>query len=528
MHPPITDFSPETGHPRKWQILAIMCSCLILVVAGVSSLNIAIPSIIEALDPTATQTLWIVDSYALVFAGLLLPAGALGDRYGRKGALQVGLVIFAAGALWSAYSTSAEWLIIARGSMGIGAALVMPATLSILISVFPPSERAKAIAVWAGFAGAGGAIGIIGGGVLLEFFWWGSVFFVNLPIALAAMVMISLIVPSSRSPHDDPLDPIGSVLSIAGLGMLVFAIIEGGDKGWGETITVAAFIAAAVLLAGWVRYEAGMARPMLDPRLFRHRPFGLGSLTITAAFAVMFGMFFIITQYFQFGQGHSALGAGLRNLPFPITMILVAPRSPLLAARIGKRGIITLGLTLQAFGFLYLSRVDLDTPYVLLAIGLVALAAGMAMLMPAASEAIVSSLPPSKAGVGSAMNDTTREVGGALGIAVLGTVLTAGYRSGIADTTEDLPPELAEMANDGIGGAFRVAQMADMPELLQPAREAFVTGMHRSFLTAAVIGFVAAAVIGLRYPRKGSEPPQMTDEMLDRGSPDPTPSRPRP
>ena len=425
-----SDFDPATGHPRRWQILAIMCSCLILVVAGVSSLNIAIPSIIEGLDPTATQTLWIVDAYALVFAGLLLPAGALGDRYGRKGALQIGLVVFAAGALWSAYSTSAEMLIVARGSMGIGAALVMPATLSILVSVFPPIERAKAIAVWAGFAGAGGAIGIIGGGVLLEFFWWGSVFFVNIPIAMAAMAMITIIVPSSRSPHDDPLDPIGSLLSIGGLGMLVFAIIEGGDKGWGASVTVGAFIASAVLLAGWVRYEAAMAKPMLDPRLFRHRPFGLSSLTITAAFAVMFGMFFIITQYFQFGQGHSALGAGVRNLPFPITMILVAPRSPLIAARLGKRGTITLGLSLQAVGFLYLSRMELDTPYVLLAIGLVMLAAGMAMLMPAASEAIVSSLPPSKAGVGSAMNDTTREVGGALGIALLGTVLTAGYRSG--------------------------------------------------------------------------------------------------
>lgn len=502
------------GHPNRWRILAIMCSCLVLVVAGVSSLNLAIPSIIGDLQPTATETLWIVDGYALVFAGLLLPAGALGDRFGRKGALLIGLSIFIAGALWAAWSNDPTWLIIARGSMGVGAALIMPATLSIIISVFPPEERAKAIAVWAGFAGAGGAIGIIGGGALLEAFWWGSVFFINVPIAVAAGALIMAVVPTSRDDHATPLDPVGSLLSIAGLGSLVYAIIEGGDRGWGAGITVVSFIVAVALLGAWVAWERSTANPMLDPALFRRVPFSLGSLTIAAGFAVMFGMFFLLTQYFQFVQGHSPLAAGVRNLPFAVTMIIVSPRSPTLAKRIGKRGAITIGLAIQAIGFVILALHQADTPYPITAAAIALLAAGMALLMPAASEAIVSSLPPSKAGVGSAWNDSTREIGGALGIAVLGTLLSAGYRSGVEEVASGLPEDVGELVSEGIGPAFRVAETAGLPQLIDPAREAFVDGMSTAFWAAAALGAVVAAVVWLRYPNKADEPRQVTDADL--------------
>ncbi len=507
--------NPEaSGHPNRWRILAIMCSCLVLVVAGVSSLNLAIPSIIGDLQPSATETLWIVDGYALVFAGLLLPAGALGDRFGRKGALLIGLAIFIAAALWAAWSGDAIWLIVARGAMGVGAALIMPATLSIIISVFPAEERAKAIAIWAGFAGAGGAIGIIGGGALLEFFWWGSVFFINVPIALIAGVLIAAQVPTSRDEHATPLDPVGSLLSIAGLGLLVYAIIEGGERGWGAGITVGAFIAAVALLGAWVAWESSTKNPMLDPSLFRRVPFSMGSLTIAAGFAVMFGMFFLLTQYFQFVQGHSPLAAGVRNLPFAVTMIIVSPRSPALAARLGKRGAITIGLAIQAIGFVILALHEIDTPYVVTAIGVSLLAAGMALLMPAASEAIVSSLPPSKAGVGSAWNDSTREIGGALGIAVLGTLLSTGYRSGVEDAAAALPDELGELVSEGIGPAFRVAETAGLPDLVAPARQAFVDGMALAFWTAAVFGVVVAAVVWLRYPKKADEPGQVVEAAV--------------
>lgn len=504
--------SPEPlGHPNRWRILAIMCSCLVLVVAGVSSLNLAIPSIIADLQPSATETLWIVDGYALVFAGLLLPAGALGDRYGRKGALLIGLVIFIAGAIWAAWSGDPVRLIMARGLMGAGAALIMPATLSIIVSVFPSEERAKAIAIWAGFAGAGGAIGIIGGGALLEVFWWGSVFFINVPIAVVAGLLIAAVVPTSRDDHATPLDPIGSLLSIAGLGALVFAIIEGGDRGWGAGLTIGSFVVAAVLLAGWIAWESSIANPMLDPRLFRRIPFSLGSLTITTAFAVMFGMFFLLTQYFQFVQGHSPLAAGVRNLPFALMMVIVSPRSPAIAERIGKRGVIGIGLIIQAIGFVILALHQIDTPYPITATGLILLGVGMALLMPAASEAIVSSLPPNKAGVGSAWNDSTREIGSALGIAVLGTLLSIGYRSGVEEATSQLPADLREVVADGIGPAFRVAETAGLPQLIDPARQAFVDGMTMAYSAAAIIGLTVAAIIWLRYPNKADEPQQAAE-----------------
>ena len=332
-----------------------------------------------------------------------------------------------------------------------------------------------------------------------------------MPIALLAGVLIAALVPTSRDEHATPLDPVGSLLSIAGLGALVFAIIEGGDKGWTEGVTIGFFVAAVVLLAGWVRWEASTTNPMLDPGLFRRVPFSLGSLTIVAGFAVMFGMFFLLTQYFQFVQGLSPLQAGVRNLPFALTMIVVSPRSPAVAERLGKRGAIGIGLAIQAVGFVILALHEIDTPYLITAVGIVLLAAGMALLMPPASEAIVSSLPPSKAGVGSAWNDTTREIGGALGIAVLGTLLSTGYRSGVDEVAAGLPDELGELVSEGIGPTFRVAETAGLPELIGPARQAFVDGMSLAFWVAAGFGIVVAAAIVLRYPSKADEPLQVTD-----------------
>jgi EmrB/QacA subfamily drug resistance transporter len=512
--PPTDAGDHDDGHPRKWMILVVMCTCVVLVVAGVSSLNIAIPSIIAALEPTNTETLWIISAYALVFAGLLLPAGALGDRYGRKGALLVGLVIFVGASLWSAWSSDPTSLIAARGTMGVGAALIMPATLSIIVHAFPVRERGKAIAMWAGFAGAGASLGVIAGGILLESFWWGSVFLINVPIAIVAGTLIITLVPTSRDEGQTPLDPIGGLLSIAGLGSLIYAIIEGGEVGWGEGSTIAWFAASAVLLTGWVRWELAAPNAMLDPRTFKRTPFSLGSLALTTGFGVMFGLFFIITQYFQFVQGHSPLSAAVRSLPFAITMIIVAPRAPAVAARIGARGAIAMGSTLQAVGFVVVAFAGADTSYWAIVPSFVLMAGGMAILMPPSSEAIVSSLPPSKAGVGSAWNDSTREIGAALGIAVLGTFLGAGYRSGIEDSTESLPPELAEAANEGIGATFRVADQAGLPELIEPARQAFVDGMSTAFWIAAAVSLAVGGVVASTYPRKGNEPTPVEDEPV--------------
>lgn len=521
MDPPVRDGGapPYEADPRRWTILGILCLSLVLIVASVSSLNVAIPSIVRALDASQTEQLWILDSYALVFAGLLLPAGAIGDRYGRKGALLVGLGIFGSAAVAASFSDTAAAVIASRATMGIGAALVMPATLSIITIVFPPEERGKAIAIWAGFAGAGGAIGPLSSGFLLEHYWWGSVFFINVPIVALAFVAITFLVPTSRDDERRPLDPVGALLSIGGLGSLVFGIINGPEHGWSDPFTVAAFLSAVVLLIGFVRYEAGSRFPMLDPRLFRIRRFALGSLTITVGFMVMFGMFFLITLYLQFVQGNSALGAAVRTLPFAVTMIIVSPRGPLAVARFGARAVVTAGLLLQASGFVVMAQFTPDTPYVAVAGGLVLLATGLALFMPASTEAIVSSLPPSKAGVGSAVNDTTREVGGAIGIALLGSLLSIGYRDGVEPLVSNpaVPPQAAEFIHDSIGGAAAVAAQAPpafRQEILDTAGRAYTDGMSVAFLVAALAGVVTAAIVNHYYPRRPLASAEEREEVI--------------
>lgn len=490
--------SDSEPNPLRWRILAILCLCLVLVVASVSSLNVAIPSIVRALDASQTEQLWILDSYALVFAGLLLFAGALGDRYGRKSALLAGLAIFGMCAIAASFAGTPSLVIAARGAMGVGAALIMPATLSIITVVFPAEELGKAIAVWAGFAGAGGAIGLLSSGLLLEHFWWGSVFFVNVPIVLLAFVPIVRLVPNSRDEEQRPLDPLGALLSIGGLGSLVFGIINGPEHGWTHPVTLAAFVAAGVLLAGFVRYEAGASHPMLDPRLFRIRRFAVGSLTVGVAFFAMFGMFYLITLYLQFVQGYSPLGAALRMLPVAVTLIVVSPQGPRVVARFGARAVIRAGLLIQASGFALMSTLEPGTSYITLVVAFVLMATGMALLMPPCTEAIVSSLPANKAGVGSAVNVTAREVGGAIGIALLGSLLSQGYRSAVAPVVAglDVPTPAADAVRDSIAGATALG-----PQVLEAASVAFSDGLSLAFTVAALVGVLTAAVVSWAYPQ---------------------------
>ncbi|MCP3909829.1 MAG: MFS transporter [Actinomycetia bacterium] len=494
---------PGTGHPRRWLILAILNLSLVLIVASVSSLNLAIPSIQRALNATASELVWINASYALVFAGLLLPAGALGDRFGRKGALQVGLVVFIVAAFTATLSESANALIVLRGLMGVGAALTMPATLSIITVVFPVDERAKAIAIWSGFAGAGGAIGILASGLLLESYWWGSVFLVNVPIAALALGLVTLIVPTSKDDEERPLDPLGSVLSITGLAALVYGLVQGPEFGWTDPLVVGAFMASLVLLAGWVKAELAQPDPLLDPRLFRNRQFSVGSFTITSSFLVMFGMFFVLTQYLQFALGYSALQAAIRTLPFAGTMIVVAPNGPVVVARLGAGITMSIGMSVAGLGAFLLGLQGLDASYLTIVIAIIVLAGGMALVFPAATEAIVTSLPPSKAGVASAMNDTTREVGGAVGIALLGTLLSSGYREGLGSATDGLPEAAADAAQDNVGAALAVAAQA--PEggemLALAARSAFVDGMRLSMFVGAAILLVSSVIVRRLFPR---------------------------
>ncbi len=495
------------GHPRRWLILGILCVCLVLIVASVSSLNIAIPPIQQGLGATQTEIQWIVDAYALVFAGLLLPAGALGDRFGRKWTLLFGLAVFAVASSVAAAADSPTQLIAMRAVMGIGAAFIMPSTLSLVTSVFPQRERPKAIAVWAGFAGAGGAIGVVASGLLLEKFWWGSVFFITVPIAVAAAVAIALVVPNSRDPDGHPLDPFGSVFSIIGLSSLVFAIIEGPARGWGSAVVVGGFVAAILGLVAFVLWELRTAHPMLDPRYFRIPRFRMGASVITTAFFAMFGMFFVLSQYFQFVKGYSPLETGVATLPSAVMMIIVAPRAVLLQQRLTVRRTIALGLTLIAIGMsIFALFLRADSSYLVALIGILPMAMGAGMAMPSSTTSIMTSLPINKAGVGSAVNDTTREVGGALGIAVVGSVLASTYKARF-DAADALPEPLRDLARDNIGAAGVVGRQhfADDPgglsSFLHAAGEAFTRGLNVGLGISAALALVMAVLVLRGYPR---------------------------
>ena len=464
----------------------------------------------SSLRPSDTQVLWIVDAYALVFAALLLPAGALGDRFGRKGALLIGLVIFAAASAACAEMTSANSLIASRAVMGIGAALIMPSTLSLLQSCFPRRERTKAIAIWSGFAGAGGAIGPVMGGGLLAHFWYGSVFFVAAPLALIAFISSSILAPSSREAHASRLDFGGAALSIVGFGALLAAIIEGPELGWTAPLVIGGFVLAVGGLVGFVFYERRLAEPMLDMKFFRNSRFAMGSMGITVTFFAMFSMFFILTQYLQYVQGYSALAAGLRGLPFAFTMIVVSPRAPQLSQRLGAKRAVAGGMALVSVGLLLFSLVQRDTSYLYVMVCLVVVAAGVGAAMPSLSSGIVQSVPMNKAGVGSAVNDTTREVGGAIGIAVIGSVLNSIYRSNVSAALAPLPEELQRLAKDNIAKALRVSEVLDKTvgegasaRLQLAVRDAFLDGTHVALRIAASVVAIGAVVVYRGLPDSG-------------------------
>ena len=492
---------------RRWAILATMCLSLVLIVATVSSVNVAIPSLAGSeLRPSDTQILWIVDAYALVFAALLLPAGALGDRFGRKGALMVGLVIFAAASATCALMTSSNALIACRAIMGIGAALIMPSTLSLLQSCFPHRERSKAIAMWAGFAGAGGAIGPVLGGVLVGHFWYGSVFLVAAPIAAIAFVASAILAPNSREAVAHPLDLRGAALSIVGFAALLAAIIEGPERGWTDSLVVGGFVLAVVCLVGFVLYEKRAEQPMLDMKFFGNRRFAMGSMGITITFFAMFSLFFVLTQYLQYVKGYSPLAAGVRGLPFAFTMIVVSPRAPLISQRFGAKRAVAGGMVSVVLGLLLLSRVSLETPYWYVALCLVFAAYGVGSSMPSLSSGIVQSVPMDKAGVGSAVNDTTREVGGAVGIAVIGSVVNSIYRSRIGSSLAVLPNELRSLAGDNIAKALAISRSLDPQlgaEIRTAVQQAFVDGMHVALRLAALVVAIGAVVVFRRLPDSG-------------------------
>ena len=430
-----------------------------------------------------------------MFAGLLLTAGSLGDRYGRRLALNGGLIVFGAASLFAVVSSSSAAIIGARAVMGVGAAFVMPATLSILAHVFPPKERPRAIAIWAGFAGVGVAMGGIVSGALLESFWWGSIFLINVFVVVVALVAGYFLIPRSREKIHAPLDPLGALLSIAGLSALVYGIIEGPDNGWMSTQTLGTFAFAITVLVGFIAWELRVKEPMLDLRFFRNPRFTAATTAITLVFFAMFGSYFIFTQYLQFVRGYDPLSAGLRMLPWALAYMASATQSAKLVERFGQRLVVSSGLVIAAAGLgIVAATSSLTSSYWLFALGLVVQALGMGLTTAPSTGAIMRSLPLHKAGVGSAVNDTTRELGGALGVAVIGSLVASHFRTNIADAVSALPAKathsLAEaLQHAGAVGGGRGGSIANA------ARDSYVSAFSSTLWIAFSVVVVASGLV---------------------------------
>jgi len=488
----------KTMYDRRWWTLAVLCLSLLIVFVGNSSLNVTLPTLSRELHATESQLQWVVASYSLVFAGLLFTTGALGDRYGRKGALQVGLLLFLIGAALASRSTAMWQLIACRAEMGAAGALIMPSTLSILINVFDARERPKAIAIWASITGAAGALGPVASGYLLGHFWFGSVFLVNVPIIAIALVAGWFLIPTSRDPEEAALDPVGAVLSIIGIVALVYGLIQAPSSGWTSASTLGAFALAVVVLLLFVAWELHVDEPMLDMHYFKNPAFSTGTGGMILVFLSMYGVVFLITQYFQLVRGYSPLSAALRTLPIALIMILVSPFTPRLSARFGAHRTVAFGMLSISIAFGLLATLGVHSPYAFMVICFIPLTGGIALTMSPMTASIMSAVPARRAGAGSAMNDATRELGAALGIAVLGSVAASRYDGRVAKYLHGLTAKQHSTANTSIAGALRVANaLSHRASLVLAAgsKGAFVSGLHLAALAGALLALFAAVVV---------------------------------
>ncbi|HTU04035.1 MAG TPA: MFS transporter [Trebonia sp.] len=491
-------------------ITVVVCVALGAVAAAMASLNVAIPGLVRSTHATQTQLEWIIDAYLLVFAVLLLPAGTLGDRYGRRKALIAGMIVFGVASAAAMATSSANALIMLRGLIGLGAALVMPATLSTITGTFAPAERTRAVGVWAAVAGGSSVLGLLCTGILLEWFSWRAAFAVNVVLAVVAIAGTIRFVPESSQPDAPPVDTGGALFATVGLVALVFSIIEAPDTGWLSARTLGGVAAGLAALAGFAVFELRQRHPLLDPRLFANRKLAAGSLSILIQFFAFFGFTFVSLQYLQGVRGYSPIIAALAVLPLTAAMMPAARVTSTAVSRFGARAVCVTGLVLVAAGLVVISRVGTSTPYWLLLAGLVPLGIGMGAAMTPATSAITEALPLAQQGVGSALNDLSREVGGALGTAVLGSIVTAVYRSRLQ--LRGVPGPLAHQAQQ----SFAIAIHAGGP-VGTHAQAAFVDGIHTGLLYAAGAAIIAAISVAIllsgeaktRRPAAEGQQPQL-------------------
>ncbi|HZQ58124.1 MAG TPA: MFS transporter [Acidimicrobiales bacterium] len=522
-----TGEAQDLVYRRRWWTLACLCLSLVLIVANNSSLNVNLPVLQRALNSSNSGLQWIVDAYSLVFAGLLLPAGALADRYGRKTALQFGLVVMGVASLLAMFGTDTWQVIACRAAMGVGAAFVMPGTLSILTNVFPPTERGKAIAIWAGFAGFGGVLGPLASGYLLDHFYWGSAFFINLPIIGLALGAGLFLVPNSKDPGDTVIDPPGVVLVVAGLFVLLYGVIDGPERGWLTPTIIIAVGAGAVLLAGFTWWELHARDPMLDMRLFTNRGFAIGSGTITLQYFALYGLFFIFSQYLELSKGYAPFKTAVVQVPIGLLSMFGAPLSAPLVRRYGPRVVVGSGLLFTAAGLAILATAHPSTPLAVLVPGELLIGLGIGQTTAPSTTLIMTSVRLSKAGVGSAVNDVSRELGGALGIAVLGSILNSAYRGSIGRRLPPgLPPVVAADAHRSVTDALLATSNrrvhlapAQAQQLVGAVKATFAHSFGYAMMGGAVMLALCSAMVWT-FQRPAAE-----HDRLSAGT-RPSPSRP--
>jgi MFS transporter, DHA2 family, multidrug resistance protein len=501
--------APPPADPRRWWMLVVLCLSVLLVTVDTTIVNVALPTFSRDLEASTSSLQWIVDAYTLVFAGLLLVGGHFGDRFGRLRMLQAGLVVFALTSLAAAAADTTGQLIAGRAAMGIGAALIYPATLSLLSNIFTDTkERATAIGIWAGVSGLAVAIGPVSGGVLLEHFSWNSVFLVNVPVVLVALLAGRLLLPESRDSSPGSFDLAGTLASVAGITLLVWTVIEAPGNGWTSATTLLGFAGALALLGAFVGWERRREHPLFDVRLFGNPRFAAASGAIMLAFFGLFGFIFLITQYFQVVRGYGTLDAGLATLPFAVVTGVMSPVAIVLMKRFGSTAVVVSGLALMSGGFGLAATAEIDSAYwgkIIISMSL--MAAGLALTAGPATEAIMGALPLSKAGAGSAVNDTTREIGGTLGVAVVGSVMSSVYGPAVVDSLSGLglPATVMDAARDSVVAGMSVAQSLPpgvQGQALDAVRASFVDGLQAGSLVSALVTGAAAIAVLVFLPAR--------------------------
>lgn len=520
---PHSDSAPPPEHgelatdPRQQRnILIAMCTALIAVIASVSGLNVAQQDLAMDLGASQSSVLWIINSYTIALAALLLPIGAIGDRWGRRPVLLIGLAVFGLASLGAALATSVSMMIAVRILAGVGAAMIMPVTLSVITSSFPEEDRARAIGIWAGFAGSGGIIGLFVSSFMVDFVSWRWLFILPITLVAVSAVATVLFIGNSKESTSLRFDVGGSILSALAIGGIVLGIHEGPERGWTDVITLAGLVVGIVSLLAFVVWERRHDNPLLDMSAFRDRGLSSGSSTLLIVFAVMFGIFLVLFPYLQAVVGFTALQAAAGLLPMAALMMPMSTIAPQIAARIGSRQTMIAGVTIFGLGLVTLAlRASVEGGYLSVLPGLMIIGLGMGLTMTPSTEAITSTLPTEKQGVASALNDTSREVGGALGVALLGSILTSGYRDAIEPSLEGLPDDVAEVASEGIGNAYVVAEQAgaDGPRIIDAAQHAFVEGWVGSMWVGVALAGAALAVLIFFGPGTGKGQTTTADEL---------------